>query len=811
MEEVQTSGSSAFGTLLREYRLAAGLSQEALAERARMSSHGVSALERGYRRTPQRETLSLLVGALGLDDEQRRAFERAAARTGLVRRGVVAAATPPWPSSPAATLPFALTSFVGRETELREITALVREHRLVTITGTGGVGKTQMALQVGSALGEATEGAVCFAGLAPVANPSFVVSAIASALGTQPAPNQPPLQALLAYLQNRQLLLILDNCEHVVGEAATIANTLLGKCAQLRILATSREPLKVSGEYTYRLPSLTLPAAVSLFFDRARAVDHRFALNENTTPVVRELGGHLDGIPLAIELAAARISLLPVKAIAEGLGDRFRILTGGERTALPRQQTMRAAIDWSYDLLNEREMQLFERLSIFSAGCTLATAAALYEGESATKYDILEWLSSLVDKSLVVADFEETESRYRLLESFREYAREKLAKRGEEQLIARRLAVAYVAVSELPARARDELDRNELDNWQAAMQWAFGERGDVLLGQRLAAGFPGGAMPLEGRRWVNLALEMVDEQTPTEVLAGLVQTRASLAFHLREYQAVVASSQEAIALHRKVGDWLNVVRSQDMAGNALISLGRVDEAKVLIEEALTTTRKMEHQRGIAWSLRCLAYANAKAGDFVTARAYFAEVLPIYESEFHQVDLAYALNDLGMYEFCAGDGNLALEHALKAYALAREYNDARCTASTLNTLSIYLLASARYDEAEARAREGLEIATEQHLEVVAAYALAHFAAIAALRPPDARDARSDACARAARILGFVDARLAALGSAQTIVQEWERAHAVKALSREIDADVLAKEMAAGSAMTQEQAVASVLTG
>jgi predicted ATPase/transcriptional regulator with XRE-family HTH domain len=803
MEEVQTSGSSAFGTLLRGYRLAAGLSQEALAERARMSSHGVSALERGYRRTPQRETLALLVGALALDDEQRRSFEQAAARTGLIRRGATTAGTPPWPSSPASILPFALTSFVGRETELQEITALVREHRLVTITGTGGVGKTQMALQVGSALGEASEGAVCFAGLAPVTDPSFVLSAIASALGIQPAPNQPPLQALLAYLQNRQLLLILDNCEHVVAEAATIANTLLTKCAQIRILATSREPLKVSGEYTYRLPSLSLPAAVSLFTDRARAVDHHFALNEDTAPVVRELCSHLDGIPLAIELAAARINLLPVKAIAERLGDRFRILTGGERTALPRQQTMRAAIDWSYDLLTEPEQHLFERISVFAGGCTLATATALYVDEDAGKYDILEWLSSLVDKSLVVADFEGTESRYRLLESFRQYAHEKLEERGEEQLIDQRLARVYLSAAQQPLTVRDELDRNELDNWQAAMQWALGARADIPVGQRLAAGFPVGTMPLEGRRWVNLALELVDEQTPTEVFAELVQTKVSAAFHLREYQTVVASSQEAIALRRESGDWLNVFRLQCIAGRALISLGRVDEAKVLIEEALTTARKMEHQRGIAWSLRCLAYANAKAGDFATARAYFAEVLPIYESEFHEVDLAYAINDLGMYDFCAGEVGLALERAVKMHALGVRNQDARCIVAGLNAMSVYLLALSRHAEARERAREALDIALAHQFDVVAVYALQQLAAIAALQPRD-RDAE-----RAARLQGFIDARLTTLGSALLITQESERDVAIEALRRLIPPEPLADLMSSGAAMSPEQAIEEAL--
>ncbi|MGC9992495.1 MAG: helix-turn-helix domain-containing protein [Candidatus Cybelea sp.] len=806
-DEGRVSGSSDFGALLRRYRRAAGLSQEALAERARISTEGVSALERGYRRSPQRETLALLAGALALDGEQRRDFEAAAKRAGLARRGGASGTAGPWIESGGSALPFALSSFVGRETELEEIATLVRQHRLVTLTGTGGVGKTQTALQVGSALGDTTDGAVCFIALAPIGDPSFVVYTVASALGIRPAPDQPPLQSLLAYLKSKALLLILDNCEHVITEAASVTNILLSHCARVRILATSREPLKVSGEHTYRLPSLSLPAAIALFTDRASAADHNFVLTGENASIVADLCRHLDGIPLAIELAAARVSLLSVKAIAERLGDRFRILTGGERTAFPRQQTMRAAIDWSYDLLCEPEQRLFERLSVFAAGCMLAAATALYATEDVTEDDVLEVLSSLVDKSLVVADFEGNQARYRLLESFREYAREKLKARGEEHLIANRHALAYLAMQ---LREIEVLDRNELDNWQAAMQWALGERGDVLLGQRLAASFPASVMPIEGRQWVTLALDLVDGRTPTEVLAGLTQRKATVAFTLREYKAAVASCEDALALYREIGSWREVVRAQDMAGYALTSLGRVAEAKVLIGEALATAREMEDRRSIAWSLRCLAYASGKAGDFVAARNYLTEVLPIYESDFHEVDLAYALNDLGMYEFCAGDTELALGRATKVYEIGCAAHDTRCIASALNAMSVYLLALDRYNEAEDRAREGLDIASEHHLDVVAAYTLQHLAAISTLRPREVESDRYEAFARAARVQGFVDARLTAMGSAQLITQEWERDRVIAALRDAIGANTLADLIAGGAALTQEQAIGEVST-
>ena len=337
--EGRAAGPSDFGTLLRSFRITAGLSQAALAERAGMSAHGVSALEWGYRRTPQRGTLALLAGALALSDEQRRELENAAARWVLLRNGGRASVTVgPWPNTHGSNLPLSLASFVGRERELDDIGALVREHRLVTLTGSGGVGKTQTALQVATALGNA--GAVWFVGLAPISDPSLVPAAIASVLRVQQVPNRTLLEMLLEYLKNKTLLLILDNCEHVVTEAGTVAHALLADCPGVRILATSREPLRAAGEQTYRLPSLIIPSreaaarisatdaaaygAIELFCDRARAIDHHFALSDDNAPAVAELCRRLDGIPLAIELAAARVNSLSITALVEKLEACFR-------------------------------------------------------------------------------------------------------------------------------------------------------------------------------------------------------------------------------------------------------------------------------------------------------------------------------------------------------------------------------------------------------------------------------------------------------------------------------------------------------
>ncbi len=426
--------ASDFGRLLRHYRLAAGLSQEALAERARMSVNGISALERGYRRTPQFETLTLLAGALALNEDDRREFVAAAGSESARRGGSVTVG--PWSGAGASNLPAALTSFIGREAELEEIRALMRDQRMVTLIGPGGIGKTRTAAQIARVLADAADGAVCFAGFAPVRDPSIVEPTIASALGVREVPGRPLLETLRAYLRNRPLLLVLDNCEHVIEQAAIVAESLLDACPRVRILATSRERLRAAGEHAYRLPPLGANDAVSLFADRARAVDHRFTVTADTSPVIEQICRSVDGMPLAIELAAARVNVLSVRALAAKLDDRLGILSGGERTADPRLRAMRATIDWSYSLLSEPEQRVFERLSIFAGGCTLHGAARVCAGDDVAEYDVPDVLASLVDKSLVVADLEGPDPRYRLLESFRQYARERLVARAEDQVIA---------------------------------------------------------------------------------------------------------------------------------------------------------------------------------------------------------------------------------------------------------------------------------------------------------------------------------------------------------------------------------------
>ncbi len=403
-------------------------------------------------------------------------------------------------------LPLQVNGLVGRESEVATIAQTLQDVRLVTVTGTGGVGKTRTALHVGTDLAHRWGNGVWFVDLAPLGDPSSVYATVSLSLGIQESPNRPPIETILGYLKRKTLLLILDNCEHVIAEAANLADAILKSCPGVSILATSREPLKIEGEQSYRLPSLPVPTldivntlratqaaeygAVTLFVERGQAVDHRFALTDQNAPIVVDIVRRLDGIPLAIELAAARVKILSVGALAKKLDERFRILGHGHRTALARHQTMRALFDWSYNLLSPAERRFFDCLSIFAGGCTLPIATAVCASAGTEEPSILELLESLVDKSLVVADLDGREPRYRILESSRQYAREKLAARGEHAAVAHRHAAAYLGLASgssergTPRRTGRGSRRRKLSSRTGGQRWS----GPLMRGAMTSSG-----------------------------------------------------------------------------------------------------------------------------------------------------------------------------------------------------------------------------------------------------------------------------------------------------------------------------------
>ena len=730
-------------------------------------------------------------------------------------------------------LPRQLTSFVGRDEVLGEIASLIQASPLVTLVGTGGAGKTRCALQVGAEVLDGSGEGVWLVELAPISDPSLVASAIAQALNVQESPNHPLLDMLLAYLKRKRLLLILDNCEHVISEVRTVAAAILHGCPDVHILATSREGLNIAGERVFRVPSLPAPpandtlasqaalhyGAVALFADRALAADGRFTLSDESAPFVGEICRRLDGIPLAIELAAARVKVLSPQQLAQKLDERFRVLTGGDRSALPRQQTMRALIDWSYDLLTDEERALFRKLSIFAGAFTLETASAVCSDSAMDEMAVLDLLSSLVDKSLVHAEPAGSGTRYRLLESTRQYAREKLRERGEEQATARAHAAAFLVLAEQLDRGYETTaDRAwfaqvepELENWRAALAWTLNERGDLLLGQRLAYAmrrvwtFLAAA---EGRRWVRASLTAVDGGTPAEVVANLYLAEAGHDI-VTQYKASYAAAEQALARYRDLGDKLRVAWAQRFAGRALLALGRISDGEALLTEALAAARALGPPRLTGQALESLAWARQVSGDLAGARARYAEALATFQAAGAEAQVATVAMNLAEAEFCAGDALTALRLAGDALVAARAFNDTRLVATDLCNMAAYLVALDRCDEARAHAREAVTPTRDLQLEVNLAFTLQHLAAVAALRPAhDAEHGRADRM-RGARLLGYVDARLIALEALREYTEQQEYDRMLAALRDALGENDLATLTIEGRAWSEDQAVAEAM--
>jgi predicted ATPase/transcriptional regulator with XRE-family HTH domain len=508
-----------FGDLLRRCRLAAGLTQETLAERTGLGVRSIQHLEGGAH-LPHRKTIDRLIRGLGLAPEERSQFARVAQLT-TRRREAVSVPSGGMPDdarhrSPGHNLPAPLTSFVGRAADVTAITDLLRKGRLVTLVGVGGCGKTRLALVVAERIRETYPEGVWLVELAPLADSALLPKAIAVAVGVQEQPEQSLHETLVTYLRSRRLLLVLDNCEHLIADCARLTDNLLRACPALAVLATSREALGIAGEVAWRVPSLSIPErgrvltdrddpvaslfsaeAAQLFWQRARMVEPSFTLTSENAGAIAEICCRLDGIPLAIELAAARIKVLSAEQVAAHLNDRFQLLTGGSRTALPRQQTLRATLDWSYNLLSDPERTVFRRLSVFAGGFTLDAAEAvgrgLGEGRQGVDQsggilpptppipatEVLDLVSRLVDKSLVLVEKRNAEARYRLLETVRQYGHERLVDAGEAGATADRLAEWCLTLTE---RAEAELigprevywlERLEVenDNLRAALRW----------------------------------------------------------------------------------------------------------------------------------------------------------------------------------------------------------------------------------------------------------------------------------------------------------------------------------------------------
>ncbi len=537
-------------------------------------------------------------------------------------------------------LPVQLTSFIGREPELGEITMLLGQHRLVTLTGPGGTGKTRLALQVGAALLDGFPDGVFFVDLAPLADPALVPSAVAQALGVGGRPDVPIRDSLLRFLLDKHLLLVLDNYEHLLA-AAEFAEALLQAAQRVSLLATSRAPLRLRGEREYPVAPLPVPengrtapgvaaqsAAVALFVDRARAVQPGFGLTDANAGAVAAICARLDGLPLAIELASARLRVLPPAALLARLERRLPLLTGGARMAPQRQQTLRDAIAWSYALLDPAEQRFFRRLSVFAGGCTLELAEAVCNADGELGLDVLDGVSSLVEKSLLrQGDDLAGEPRYRMLETIREFALGELEASGEGEAVRRLLAVPMLQLARQCAAPNTwpRLDA-DVDNARAVLGWCV-DRAELAIGVRMfsALGFylmgRGGGKEYEA--WRQRLLALPEAAQPSISRARLLALSPIDVVSTAERDRALAELEEAAGLSRQLDDIPGLVRALENGVMLRMVQGQMDSMVPLGEEALALRLRLGAVREAVTVRGYLLTAAIARGDLATAAALVA--------------------------------------------------------------------------------------------------------------------------------------------------------------------------------------------
>jgi non-specific serine/threonine protein kinase len=628
-------------------------------------------------------------------------------------------------------LPEPLTSFVGRERELAEIKQRLPTTRLVTLTGIGGLGKTRLAQQVAAEVLDAYRDGVWFVDLAPLGDPALVPSTLARVLQVKEAAGQALLTALCDHLRTRETLLIFDNCEQVLDGCARLTEALLRDAARVTVMATSREALHLAGESAFPLSPLPLPdsradaksiarsAAVQLFIERARQHRPRFDLERQPARVVADICVRLDGIPLALELAAARVAVLPVEQILRLLTERFRLLTGGDRD-LPRHQTLRAMLDWSYDLLDDTERKLFARLSVFAGGWTLEAATQVCGGEPITQDDLVYVLIGLIEQSLVVA--EEDGDRYRMLETVRQYARDRLLETGDEEQwrdrhLAYFLALAEEAQPKLNGAEQgswlERLER-ELDNLRSALTWATDV--DAVSGMRLASAcmrfWLVRGYVREGLGWLTAMLSAAPASPTTVHRANAVAVAATMARATSDFPKATTLYEEALSLSRELGDRHGVAAALGNLGMVSYDQGDYSAATARHEESLAIWRELGDQRGIARTLIALGNIVYSQGDQLKAESLYEQSLAIERELGDQRAIAIVLNNLGMVaEYHRRDYPAARRLHEEALAIRRELGDRWGIANSLLNLGTTAFEQQDYVSARMQLTESLSMQRE----------------------------------------------------------------------------------------------------
>ncbi len=683
---MDASTGSTFGELLRSQRNSANLTQEELAGRTGLTPQAIGKLERGERRRPHKYTVEKLAEALGLTGEDLARFE-AAARHSSIRRATVE----PFQGD----LPAPATPLVGREHEATSVARLLlrEEVRLLTLTGPGGVGKTRLAVEVAGRSREAFADGVAFVALAPLREATLLPSVLAKTLGIKEVAGEAPQQTLERHLRARQMLLVLDNLEHL-PTAAPVVGELVGKCRQLTVLATSRAPLHLGGEHQFPVPPLPLPdaavqlparildysPAMELFRQRAQAVIPAFALTATTAVTVVQICQKLDGLPLAIELAAARVKLFSPRALLERLDRRLQLLEGGARDLPERQQTLRGAVAWSYDLLDPGEQALFRRLAVFAGSFALEAVEDVCGSEEDERGEtsVLETLASLVDNSLLMsrsefATFQKGEEpRFAMLETIREYALERLQSSDEAEEAYRKHARYYVELGETAKPEASNLLggvskfarlETEHDNLRAALGWALHNQ-EAELGARLALSvwwfwIERGYLS-DGRRWIEalLALDRAEspagEALPARTTAYLIQVAGILAMAQGDHDRAVALHEEGLDVYREIGHKKGESASLRELGFVAYEQEDYERAVRLHERSLVLAREYGNTFGIAWSIRALADAVRGQGDLKRAKALLEEGLALARGTENPWGIVRTLASLGSVAYASGE-------------------------------------------------------------------------------------------------------------------------------------------------------------
>lgn len=654
-------------------------------------------------------------------------------------------------------LPAQLTTFIGRDREIEHVKRALSEARLLTLMGAGGSGKTRLAVQVAADVIDQFENGVWLIELAPLTDPALVVQAVATTFQIREAAGRSLLDLLVDYLRSKSLLLVLDNCEHVAAACAQLAATLLRQSPRLRILATSRATLGVAGETTYHVPPLSRPdprriqsleqlrqfEAVQLFVERSVRSQPRFALTDANAKAVAEICHRLDGIPLALELAAARVKVLTAEQIATRLTDRFRLLTGGSRTGLPHHQTLRATIDWSHDLLSDEERVLLRRLAVFAGGFILEAAETVCAGDGVEPLGVLDLLTSLVDKSLVAAEESGGDVRYMLLETIRQYGLERLDASGETSG-TRGLHLKWFL--ELAERAEPELqgaeqsawlDRLEVehDNLRAALDWAASGAHDAEVRARLAAAlhrfWSMHGHLTEGRAWLDGAIK--EDEAAAEAGRGTSPGRAKavygagvLAFDQGDYARAEALLEQSLADSRERDDKVSVARALNHLALVRRARGEYSQAVALLEESERLCRATAQTWVLAQTLHALALTVRRLEDYERATALLEASLPLWRQTGDKSGLAKSLAGLGVVARLHGDFAKARALHEESLAVYRELGHRREVADALLSLGTVARNEGDYSRAAALYQECLTLSREMGRQLQVAAALVNLA-------------------------------------------------------------------------------------